>query len=413
MQNKEQTQKPTCDASSTGADSKTSRIRVLDGLRAFAIIFVLLAHSTSALEKDLVIKFGQTEFQSLFFNGWVGVDLFFVLSGFLITAQLLRKTLNMKNLKVYALRRFFRIAPAYYIVVVLTLIVYYYAVPILVNNEDVGLFDFAGEWISPLLAHFAFLHDYVGRDPIINGLFWSIPIEIKFYLFLPVILVLIGKMKDPKKQVFAIAAFFVLYVVSKYFLFYSLYGGDNVPFKTYFLDIRTPFHLSLDGLIIGVLCAFILKKPNATFFKPNSFSTNILFSTGLLLFSGNALFSHLVERQATFFDQALMVPLFAFSFGLMLIALVRGCSASSFFENRFLGFIALISYSLYLSHLFIISFHINIEKAVSPYISSVPICWIVVFLIFFSGCVILAYALHRAVEKPFLDWSKKRFKYVP
>ena len=389
------------------------RVKVLDGMRAFAILFVLLSHSAISLKTPLVIKFGSSEFQNVFFNGWVGVDLFFVLSGFLITSQLLYKTLNMKNLKTYALRRFFRIAPTYYVTVLATLIVYYYAVPILGAHQQINLLDFVGTWAWPLLAHLIFLHDYLWREPSINGLFWSIPVEIKFYIALPVFLILLGKIKNPKGQIAAVAIFVILYVLGKYFLIYSVYGGSIVSFEIFFLNIRTPFHLALDGLLIGVLCAFILTNTYIAALKPHTFLMNVLFVCGLLLFFVNAMFPHLTELQADFFDQALMIPLFSLSFGFMLIALVRGCFARGFFENRFLRFIALISYSLYLSHLFVISFHAKIEDTISSFIPWPILCWVVVFLIFFLICIAVAYILHRVIERPFLNWSKKRFTYDP
>ena len=391
--------------------AERGRIKVLDGMRAFAILMVLMYHSAIVFSAPLVVKIGAGELQNIIYNGWVGVDLFFVLSGFLITSQLLHKTLNMRNLNTYAMRRFFRIAPTYYTIVIAALIINFYLIPVFGMQQEITFSWFAQTWAVPLLAHLVFLHDYFGREPSINGLFWSIPVEVKFYFLLPVILFLLARIKAPKGRIIAVAAFFVFYVLGKSFLIYGRYGSDAVHFETFFMEIRSPFHLSLDGLIIGVLCAFILNNPVATAIKPHSLLTNMLFSAGLLLFFITALLPHLTESQALFFDQILMIPICAFSFGLMLIGLVKGCFASTFFENGFLRFFALISYSLYLSHLFLIPFHEYIEEQVCAFIPTPFFCWLAVFLIFLGLCVVLAYGVHRAIERPFLDWSKKRFKY--
>ncbi|MCK5374067.1 MAG: acyltransferase [Alphaproteobacteria bacterium] len=397
---------------SSEAGSKQNRIKVLDGLRAFAILLVLVSHSTWCFNAPIVIKIGEAGLHNLLYNGWVGVDLFFVLSGFLITSQLLRKTLSIKTLKTYALRRFFRIAPAYYIVVFATLIVYYF-IPDMSPSTNLSsdIYSFVKDWSLPLLAHFVFLHDYLGRVPYINGLFWSIPVEIKFYIILPCALFLLANIKNSKNQIIAIVGLYILYVLGKTITLYFLYDGDSVEYSNYFLAIRTPFHMSLDGLLIGVLCAFLLNNPYFKALKSHTLPMNVLFVGGLLLFAANAFTPHFVQSHVNFFEQSIMLPLFALSFGLMLVSLVRGCFASHFFENKILRYFALISYSLYLGHLFVIPLHGTLEDVLEPHFSSSVLCWLVVFIIFMICSVTLAYILHRTIERPFLEWSRKWFKY--
>ncbi len=72
-------------------ENSTNRIKALDGLRTFAIIFVLLSHSLWRYKEYVTFKIGFIELNSFLYNGWFGVDLFFVLSGFLIATQLLKK----------------------------------------------------------------------------------------------------------------------------------------------------------------------------------------------------------------------------------------------------------------------------------------------------------------------------------
>ena len=106
--------------SSLASSLKTERVAVLDGLRALAIILVLMRHLIRPFWTDLQTPFlpmGPIEFGSIFINGWMGVDLFFVLSGYLISAHLLGRYFNpaskSMDLRVYFKRRFLRIAPAY------------------------------------------------------------------------------------------------------------------------------------------------------------------------------------------------------------------------------------------------------------------------------------------------------------
>ena len=167
------------------------------------------------------------------------------------------------------------------------------------------------------------MHDYLGRVPYINGLFWSIPVEIKFYIILPCALFLLANIKNSKNQIIAIVGLYILYVLGKTITLYFLYDGDSVEYSNYFLAIRTPFHMSLDGLLIGVLCAFLLNNPYFKALKSHTLPMNVLFVGGLLLFAANAFTPHFVQSHVNFFEQSILLTLFAPSFVLTLGSLVR------------------------------------------------------------------------------------------
>ena len=95
-----------------------NRIAVLDGLRAVAIILVVFRHSVQPFWTDLstpYIPVGSFDLGAIFINGWMGVDLFFILSGFLITLVLMKEFKGNSSfeecLNRFYTRRFFRIAP--------------------------------------------------------------------------------------------------------------------------------------------------------------------------------------------------------------------------------------------------------------------------------------------------------------
>src|SRR5690242_16458410 len=104
--------------SNDSPDLSQSRIEVLDGLRALAIFLVMSCHALNHFWLDPAQSFSLRLFRPLFtflINGWCGVDLFFVLSGFLIARQLLAGDTVAHFYK----KRFMRIAPMYYIVLTL------------------------------------------------------------------------------------------------------------------------------------------------------------------------------------------------------------------------------------------------------------------------------------------------------
>ncbi len=387
---------------------KNNRISAVDGLRAFAIIFVLLSHSSWKYNAQITLSVSGADFHNLIYNGWMGVDLFFVLSGFLIASQLLNRNLIKDNLRAFMARRFFRIAPTYYVAILLTLFAYY-IIPVIGN---ISTADLIAKWWFPVIAHFIFLHDYIGRDPSINGLFWSMPIEIKFYLLLPLALLFVTKIKSLATRTAAVGLFFILYVIAKTWVIYLQSGVENTTYSHYFLAYKTPFHFSLDGLIIGVLCALILQNKTTVSSWQNTRTPDILFTIGCILFAINGLSPHFTNDTATFFESTLMTSLFAFSFGLILLGLVTGCYATGFFSGNFLNFIARISYSMYLTHIFVISLQTSLVDLLAPSIDSPTLCWLIILPIFFGIATALAYVMHIVIEQPCIHWSKRKFKYT-
>ncbi|HVO63990.1 MAG TPA: acyltransferase, partial [Terriglobales bacterium] len=91
-----------------------SRIPELDGFRAIAIWMVMLMHAVNAFPYPKSIN---RMFYFVIGHGWLGVDLFFVLSGFLITGILLDAKGKPGYFKTFYARRFFRIMPLYFTVV--------------------------------------------------------------------------------------------------------------------------------------------------------------------------------------------------------------------------------------------------------------------------------------------------------
>jgi len=136
----------------------------LDGVRAVGVILVIFSH------------YGGEGFKWL--SGWLGVDMFFVLSGFLITTLLLRE--QEKNdrvsLRNFYLRRIFRIVPVYYLILAIT------------SFQAYALGNEAWREMKEALPYYAtFLNEQQLQLQWPWRLTWTIGIEWKFYLVWPVI----------------------------------------------------------------------------------------------------------------------------------------------------------------------------------------------------------------------------------
>lgn len=195
----------------------TGRIPGLDGVRCLAIGLVLLLHN-----------FGIP-------GGWVGVDLFFVLSGYLITGILLRSVGRNDYFKVFYIRRSLRIFPPYYgLIILLALadpqvrkVAWFYAL---------YLADFTG--LAPQFDVLPLLHT------------WSLSVEEQFYLVWPIIVLWAGRRRLVVVSVVGILFANIVRIL-------ALWQGWPVPFITFNIFTRC------DPLLVGALLACLANhKPS-------------------------------------------------------------------------------------------------------------------------------------------------------
>ncbi|HKB45330.1 MAG TPA: acyltransferase, partial [Chitinophagaceae bacterium] len=157
--------------------SKRNHYPALDGLRGIAILLVVFLHNF--------------RFMNYFFFGWLGVDLFFVLSGFLITDILMNTLQEPHFLRNFYMRRVLRIFPLYY----LTLIICLYILPAITSLYlDMRYYQSNQLWLWLYMQNWL----YVFKEPFGAQMLlhlWSLAVEEQFYLIWPVTILLIRKPK--------------------------------------------------------------------------------------------------------------------------------------------------------------------------------------------------------------------------
>ncbi len=180
------------------------RIAWLDLLRSVAVLLVLFRHGERAIVQATTAPPPDSPLHHLSINGWVGVDLFLVLSGYLIGKNLLRNfsTTSTIGVKSYLRARILRIVPAYVFVLVVIVagLVPEYSIP----SEHLG---------RRVLYHLLFLQDYLPAN--INVVFWSLGVEEKFYLFAPLFLLCLARMQRPAPVAMLLAGLFLLSPIIK------------------------------------------------------------------------------------------------------------------------------------------------------------------------------------------------------
>jgi peptidoglycan/LPS O-acetylase OafA/YrhL len=176
----------------------------LDMIRAFAIILVIICHIGTGIDTKVALFFG-----------YFGVELFFVLSGFLIGGSLINIVnkegdLNIKDISGFWKKRWFRTLPNYYLVLIvfllLDLVLSIYKVKIFSLLDFVKYFTFTQNlmWLQPVALH-TFTSGFF-------ALSWSLAIEEWFYLLFPLTLLVCSKViKNKKKVLLTSAGIFILF----------------------------------------------------------------------------------------------------------------------------------------------------------------------------------------------------------
>jgi len=359
---------------------KPGAIPELDGLRAIAVMLVLARHIFRPLQErdpDMMVAFGY-DFATPFVNGWVGVDLFFVLSGFLISRHLLSRHRQGRTVDMgaYLGARALRILPAYFAVLGLVL---------------VGAFPFYAPEVGlrSVLVHLSIMQDYLGSDIVVA--FWSLGVEEKFYLCAPLI-VLVAALSNGAMRYALLIALVLLPTILRTM---TLAGGADIgSYLALFQNFRSPFHLTFDGLAIGTLVAFL--QADGVIRRLGALPRHAILAIALAALACLMLRAPMMA-QIDAFDATLQPLLIALAFGGILMVVLDREGQAGWLGARPLFVIAILSYTLYLVHMPLIPLATVIAIAFGGTFQPMIFGIAVLALSFMAALLI-----HFGVEKPFL-----------
>jgi len=251
--------------------SHSGLIPALDGLRGIAILLVLFHHLTIYRPTE-----GVDQWIAVFpLLGWVGVDLFFVLSGFLITGLLIDARGGERFFSSFYARRTLRIFPLYYLVLFLALVV-------LPNFPAVHRVLVGPYPLPPLMPYWLYLTNFSIADRgLVHGLLdvaWSLAIEEQFYLLWPLVIWLC-----PPRLVGWLCA--VIIAAEPLARWYGLSRGVD-PLAVYVLP-----WFRLDGLATGALVAWVVRQghlPSLSRWAPLTAVAGIAGFAAVVVASGDA-----------------------------------------------------------------------------------------------------------------------------
>jgi peptidoglycan/LPS O-acetylase OafA/YrhL len=222
------------------------RIPALDGLRGIAILLVLMRHTVFGMETDSRLL---SPFIAAGRLSWSGVDLFFVLSGFLIGGILLDARESPRYFTTFYLRRFYRIFPLYGVIVAIFLS--RHVLSWLLPGPLGQVTPLPIPWLAYVSLTQNFWMAHIGwYGPLAMSVTWSLAVEEQFYLTIPFIIRKIRRKYLTGVLLAIVAGAPVLRTVLIHYL-------SNGNFAAYVL---TPCRA--DALCMGVLCAVLVRKPN-------------------------------------------------------------------------------------------------------------------------------------------------------
>ncbi|WP_308638158.1 acyltransferase family protein [Paenibacillus silvisoli] len=344
----------------------------LDMIRSAAILLVLFCHG-------LGFFFMQYhDFNPLnYVTGYLGVELFFVLSGFLIGRILLQDVVEkgtLSGLGTFYLRRWFRTLPLYFFTVATTYL-------FMTGSMD--------------LTNLVFLQNFDEQDLSFLPISWSLSIEEWFYLLIPLPLLLAAKFRNRAAAFFSIcAALLLLFPILRMM---EVHGSQ--PLWDY--GIRKQIPLRLDSLVFGVILAGMKVYHGSIYRKFLAGKASLVVAVaGLIGFSGFYVYNGIQAQTMdhSWFARTLLFSLVSFFIALLIaVAEVHIPRLGRLPKTRaFIGFISAQSYGYYLFHwnLFVWFSRENTTKSIGH--SLYLLLFALVLLIGFT------FVMHRYYEVPFL-----------
>lgn len=349
------------------------RLRQIDFLRGIAIILVLFRHMEFTPVTHLI--------------GWSGVDLFFVLSGFLVSGLLFEQFSKEQTVKpvLFLTRRGFKIYPLFYII----------TAGVVLMHQFTGL----GTSINNLIPELFFFQNYSEG---VNPITWSLAVEEHFYILLVLGVWLAAKAgKLTSKKGFHALAFSILGYSLIARIFTSL-RYTEFEFYTHY----TPTHLRIDSLLFGVMIAWNYYFNRAWLmgfvqrFRRQLFVLSVLCLAPLFLFDTD-----------TFYMRTAGLTFLYLGFGSLLCLFLYSESFNRKFERVLPKFVyslvaktGIYSYAIYLIHIQVLNVMKRLTESLHISLNNQ-----VLFVFYFAGSILAGVILYSVIELPFLKLRERFF----
>ena len=360
----------------------------LDFLRALSISLLLFSHSSWIYNSTSL--FGKLQDV----GGFLGVELFIVLSGFLIGGilykQFLHENYGLKDAYLFVSRRLMRVLPSYYLVIFMLTIVCL-------------IFGFS---VSEAWKYLLLIQNFASPIPAFFPESWSLPVKEMGYVFVVFLLLISSKLvsRFSKQTLFltVVIGLIIFTFFSK--LYYDLHS-DNLDLKQWSFSVRSVVIYRVDSVLIGVLFGYFNYYYKEFMLAKRKWFLSIGVLLIILLVLSIAVFK-LRLTNASWFWNICCLPLLSVAICMFIPFLLNWKTPSQTIEKA-VTFICNISYSIYLLHyslvLFLLKYFIDTKNFSLWQLNFFTILYV-------SITVGLSYLLYTYFEKPINQFRAKNFK---
>jgi peptidoglycan/LPS O-acetylase OafA/YrhL len=344
----------------------------LDGVRGLMTLMVLFAHYFGEVPHGI----------SAFMFGWIAVDMFFVLSGYLVGKLILEKQQNDNFFQIFYVRRVCRTLPIYFVCLIINIVL---------------LSIFTAPWVDadqplPIWSYFTFTQNFFMAAT--NGIgahwlapTWTLAIEEHFYLIVPFLFFLIPRRRIAAVLIAITASALILRAGSYLFM------EDPGFISLVLLPTRA------DILTSGLLAAVVIKSETVPWQRvdyPLRLAPIILLLTVSVLRLTDGASGHRFEIFGP-----LLISCACAAF---LLSLVRGAPEAKRFHSKFLGFFNTTSYAVYLTHLPVLGLMHGLLLGTRPDIASPA--QLAVTIAALPVCIAVAWLLTVFIEQPVTNYGR-------
>lgn len=360
----------------------------LDFLRVLALSMILFSHSSWIYNSSGVL--GKLQDMS----GFLGIELFIVLSGFLIGGilykQFLHGNYSLKDASLFVYRRLMRLLPSYYLVII-------------INSVIFISFGFS---IAVVWKYFLFIQNFTSPVSPFFPESWSLPVKEMGYLFVVFLLLIFSNIfVKVSKQILFLSVIIGLIVLTFLLKINYDWSSTNEDMKLWSFNLRSVVIYRMDSVMIGVLFGYFFQNYKESMLSKAKF----FFVLGILVF-GLLLFCVVVLKlrltNASWFWNILCLPLVSLAICLFIPYLLHWKIPSKKVEIA-IRFLCTISYSVYLLHysfiLFLMKYYLDTSNYSMWQLNLFTLGYLIITMV-------LSYLMYIYFEKPINEYRTKKLK---
>ncbi|MGJ4751839.1 acyltransferase family protein [Leptospira kmetyi] len=385
--------------------SDPREISSLNGIRCLGFFLLVLGHLYIGFE--MFIQDKSWIMRNLLYSTSQCMDIFFVLSGFLISGPLFKEIENKNTIKLgkFFSKRTLRIFPPYFAFLIFQTFI---IAPLFIKLRP-DYTEYINNLQSKVVYDFFYVSNYVmGTLP--HG--WSLSLEEQFYLLFPLFLLLIFRKVRKRYRLHTLFGFLVVPILYRWIVFHSVIepAAPELTRKLYLENIYYPLQGRLDCLFTGILLAYVYNtypKEIQNFLNdPKKFRIASLAAWGSLI---------VVSAFFCEYDKGLISMVFRFNINsvswatIALLSMKSGSWTNRIFSWRIFSPVAKLTYCTYLIHFFFqgILAPVFINAKTAKYsdlvLNTIPIGIVL---------LLLGYIFHLITERPFMLIKEKWFGKV-